>query len=422
MNFFQNNLDFALEMDREDPLYAFRERFYFPQHNGESCIYLCGNSLGLQPKSTKYLFDQELKDWAKYGVEGHFQALNPWFSYHEAFSAPLAKLVGAKEEEVVAANTLTVNLHLLMVSFYRPNGNRTKIIMEGGAFPSDQYAIETQVRMHGLNPDNAIIELVPREGEKTLREEDILKAIKETGEELALVMMGGVNYYTGQFYPLEKITKAAHEVGAKCGFDLAHATGNVILKLHDWNVDFACWCSYKYLNGGPGGVGCYFVHEKWLKDKDLIRLAGWWGNDPKTRFQMKKGFQPAETASAWQMSNAQVFNMVGLKASLDIYEKTSMERLREKSVKLTSYLEFLLKDLNIEGLEIITPADIESRGCQLSLVFAKEGRKIFDSLTENGVIADWREPDVIRVAPVPLYNTFEDVYRFTEIIKECLNK
>jgi len=419
---FENTLEFAQELDQQDSLYAFRERFFIPEHNNESCIYLCGNSLGLQPKSTKYLFEQELKDWAKYGVEGHFQAASPWFSYHESFSAPLAKIVGAQPKEVAAANTLTVNLHLLMVSFYRPSGRRTKIIMEGGAFPSDQYAVETQVRMHGLNPDEHIIELVPRAGEKTLRQEDILKAIQDCGEELALVMMGGVNYYTGQFYPLKDITEAAHAVGAKCGFDLAHAVGNVILHLHDWDVDFACWCSYKYLNGGPGGVGAYFVHEKWLKDKDIIRLAGWWGNDPKTRFLMQKGFIPAETASAWQMSNAQVFNMIGLKASLDIYEKTNMKELREKSVLMTAYLEYLLKESNIPGLEIITPSDKEQRGCQLSLVFKENGRKIFDALTAQGVIADWREPDVIRVAPVPLYNTYEDVYRFTEIIKATISE
>lgn len=421
MNAFENTLEFALELDQKDQLFAFRERFFIPEHNDKACIYLCGNSLGLQPKSTKYLIEQELKDWAKYGVEGHFNAANPWFSYHEYFSKPLAKLVGANEDEVIAANTLTVNLHLLMVSFYRPTGKRTKIIMEAGAFPSDQYAMETQVKMHGLIPEEHIIELTPRDGEKLLREEDILEAIKECGDELAVVMMGGVNYYTGQYYPLEKITKAAHEVGAMCGFDLAHAVGNVPLSLHDWDVDFACWCSYKYLNGGPGGVGGYFVHKKWLENKDLIRLAGWWGNDPKTRFSMTKGFVPAETAGSWQMSNAQVFNMIGLRASLDIFEKTSYSALREKSELLTGFLEFLLLDSNIPGLEIITPSDPKQRGCQLSLVFSQDGKKIFKSLTEQGVIADWREPDVIRVAPVPLYNTFEDVYKFVQIIKETTN-
>lgn len=414
---FQAHLEYACDMDDMDVLHAFRERFLFPQHNDENCIYLCGNSLGLQPNSTRYLFEQELKDWGKYGVEGHFQARNPWLSYHQPFAKSLAKIVGAEESEVVAMNTLTVNLHLLMISFYRPAGMRKKIIMESGAFPSDQYAMETQVRMHGLDPDTDIIELTPRAGEHTLRTEDILQMIAETGAELALVMMGGVNYYTGQLYPMEAITKAAHEVGAICGFDLAHAIGNVPLELHNWKVDFACWCSYKYLNSGPGGVGGIFVHEKWGNDPDTLRLAGWWGNEESTRFKMKKGFIPSKGAASWQMSNAPVFNMVAHKASLDIYDKTSVKELRKKSILLTAYLEFLLKDLSNLHFEIITPSDPDQRGAQLSLLFKKDGKIVFDILSQKGVIADWREPNVIRVAPVPMYNSFEDVYKFYEILK-----
>lgn len=308
-------------------------------------------------------------------------------------------------------NTLTVNLHLLMISFYRPKGSRYKIIMEAGAFPSDQYAMETQVKMHGYDPEDAIIELSPREGDHCLHEEDILKAIETAGDSLACVMIGGVNYYTGQWYPMEAITAAAHKVGACCGFDLAHAVGNVPMQLHDWNVDFACWCSYKYLNSGPGGVGGIFVHERHGNDPNVFRLAGWWGNEESERFQMKKGFKPATGARSWQMSNAPVFNMVAHKASLDIFEKVTMAQLRAKSLKLTAYFEYLLKQIQHLDFNIITPAEPEKRGAQLSLLFSKDGRKVFDALSSNGVVADWREPNVIRFAPVPLYNSFEDVYR-----------
>jgi kynureninase len=417
VNNFEANLEYAQSQDDIDILYPFRERFHFPQHNDKDVVYFCGNSLGLQPKSARYLFDRELSDWAKWGVEGHFNAENPWFSYQKPFSASLAKIVGAKEEEVVAMNTLTVNLHLLLMSFYRPTKERYKIIMEAGAFPSDQYAIETQVRMHGYNPDDAIIELTPREGEYTLRDEDILKAISDAGNSLATVMIGAVNYYTGQFYNLKDITEEAHKVGAICGFDLAHAMGNVPMQLHDWNVDFACWCSYKYLNSGPGGVGGVFVHETHGNNPDTFRLAGWWGNDESTRFKMKKGFIPSKGAASWQMSNAPVFNMIAHKASLDIYDKTSVQTLRNKSLTLTAYCGFLLKQLTHLQFEIITPSEPHRRGAQLSLLFGKDGRKVFDALTNEGVIADWREPNVIRIAPVPMYNTFEDVYRFYEILK-----
>lgn len=416
---FEATLDYAQSLDQSDVLYPFRERFHIPQHEGRDAYYFCGNSLGLQPKSVGYLMEQELQDWAKHGVEGHFRARRPWFSYHHLFTQRLAKIVGAQENEVVAMNTLTVNLHLLMLSFYRPTKERYKIIMEAGAFPSDMYAMETQVRMHGFDPADAIIEIAPREGKYLIDEEDILKAIEEAGSSLALVLFGGVNYYTGQFFDLKKVTEAAHRVGAIAGFDLAHAVGNIPLKLHDWDVDFACWCSYKYMNSGPGGVGGAFVHQRHASNPDVFRLAGWWGNDEETRFKMEKGFIPKPTAESWQMSNAPVFNMVAHHASLDIFDKAGMNALRTKSEKLTAYMEWLLGQITHLPFVILTPTDPKQRGCQLSLLFLERGREIFDTLTEQGVIADWREPDVIRIAPVPLYNTYEDVYRFYELLRGC---
>ncbi|RQO32319.1 kynureninase [Taibaiella sp. KBW10] len=412
---FENNLEYALSLDDMDILHSYRERFHFPQHEGEDVLYFCGNSLGLQPRSASWLFQKELADWAKYGVEGHFQAENPWMYYHSQFSESLARIVGADVSEVVAMNTLTVNLHLLMISFYRPTATRYKIIMEAGAFPSDQYAIETQVVMHGFNPNEAIIELTPRAGEHCLRDEDILQAIADAGDSLACVMMGAVNYYTGQWFNMPEITKAAHAVGALCGFDLAHAMGNVPMHLHDWDVDFACWCSYKYLNSGPGGVAGIFVHQKHGDNPETFRLAGWWGNEETTRFKMKKGFVPAKGAASWQMSNAPVFNMIAHKSSLDIFDKTSIDTLREKSLLLTAYTEYLLKEVKNLDFEIITPEEPQRRGAQLSLLFKDKGRVVFDYLTENGVVADWREPNVIRIAPVPMYNSFEDVYRFVSL-------
>jgi kynureninase len=414
---FEANLEFAQNLDNTDILFSYRERFLFPQHEGKDAVYLCGNSLGLQPKSVSYLMQQELSDWAKYGVEGHFQARNPWFSYHTIFTERLSKIVGAHTDEVVAANTLTVNLHLLMLSFYRPDKTRYKILMEAGAFPSDQYAVETQVRMYGFDPEDAIIEMKPKPGAHIIEEEAILEAIEKAGSSLALVMMGGVNYYTGQFFDLKKITEAAHRVGAYAGYDLAHAVGNIPLQLHDWSVDFACWCSYKYLNSGPGAVGGIYVHQHHAQNPKIFRLGGWWGNSPDTRFKMEKGFIPAKTAESWQMSNAPVFNMVAHNASLDIYEKAGMTALRQKSEQLTAYLEFLLNKIDNLPFEIITPKDPKRRGCQLSLLFKAKGREVFDKLTQSGVIADWREPNVIRIAPVPLYNSYEDAYRFYEILK-----
>ncbi|HTO15732.1 MAG TPA: kynureninase [Edaphocola sp.] len=418
---FEATLEFAKYKDDVDILHVIRERFHFPQFEGKNCYYFCGNSLGLQPKSTGYLFQRELNEWAKYGVEGHFRAFEPWMYYHKQFNEPLAKIVGANSSEVVAMNTLTVNLHLLLISFYKPTASRYKIIMEAGAFPSDQYAIETQVRMHGYDPADAIIEISPKEGAFNLEDEDILTAIREAGDSLACVLMGGVNYYTGQLYDMKSITKTAHEVGALCGFDLAHAIGNIPMQLHDWQVDFACWCSYKYLNSGPGGVGGIYVNEKHGNDPETLRLAGWWGNEESTRFQMKKGFMPAKGAASWQMSNAPIFNMIAHKASLDIFEKVTMDQLREKSIKLTAYLEFLLLQLDHLDFEIITPKEKERRGAQLSLLFSKDGRKVFEHLEQNGVIADWREPNVIRVAPVPMYNSYEDAYMLYDILKNYPN-
>ncbi len=414
---FEDNLEYAKLQDDLDTLFSFRRRFHIPKHEGSDTLYFCGNSLGLQPQSARYLFEKELEDWAKHGVEGHFNAENPWVSYHKDFAKPLAKIVGAKPDEVVAMNTLTVNLHLLLLSFYRPNKTRYKIIMEADAFPSDQYAIETQVKMYGYIPDDAIIELKPRPGQHLLHEEDMLEAIKNAGDSLACVLIGGVNYYTGQLYPMAAITEAAHKVGAYCGFDLAHAVGNVPLQLHDWNVDFACWCSYKYLNSGPGGVGGIFVNEKHGNNPDTFRLAGWWGNEESTRFKMAKGFVPTQGAASWQMSNAPVFNMVAHRASLDIFDKVTMQQLRSKSLLLTSYFEYLLQKLSNLNFEIITPSTPEKRGAQLSLLFGNDGRKVFDILSANGIIADWREPNVIRFAPVPLYNSFEDVFKTYEIMK-----
>jgi len=414
---FEASIDFARGMDDLDTLFAFRERYFFPQVNEKDALYFCGNSLGLQPKMAAHLFQQELDDWAKFGVEGHFRARNPWLSYHQQFCQPLARVVGALPEEVVAMNTLTVNLHLLLLSFYLPDKKRYKILMEAGAFPSDQYAIETQVRFYGFDPKEAIIEIAPREGELNLRDEDIIDTIEKNKNELALVLMGGVNYYTGQLYDMEDITAKAHSVGALAGFDLAHAVGNVPLQLHDWDVDFACWCSYKYLNSGPGGVGGAFVHERHGNDPETFRLAGWWGNDEKTRFKMEKGFVPSKGAASWQMSNAPVFNMVAHRASLDLFDKATMPALREKSLQLTAYLDYLLRKVDNLEFEIITPSEPERRGAQISMLFGKDGRKVFEYLEHNGVIADWREPNVIRVAPVPMYNSFEDVFRFYELLK-----
>lgn len=421
---FQNTPAFAKELDAQDELKNFRDQFYIPLVHGKEAIYFTGNSLGLQPKTTQDYVLNELEDWASFGVEGHFHARHPWMPYHEIFPRLLSPVVGAKENEIVVMNQLTVNLHLLMVSFYRPTSQRYKIICEARAFPSDQYAFESQVKFHGLNPDDAIIEVAPREGEHRIRMEDILSAIHQHGNAVALVLFGGVNYYTGQLFDIRAITEAAQEVGAYAGFDLAHAAGNVALKLHDWQVDFACWCSYKYLNSGPGGVAGVYIHEKHVTDPALPRFAGWWGYKKETRFKMEKGFEPIPTAEGWQLSNAPILSMAAHKASLDIFEAAGMDRLHQKRKKLAAYLHDVLKELNQreqeQMIEVITPGAEDERGCQVSMLMLKNGRAVFESLTAKGVIADWREPNVIRVSPVPLYNTFEDIFRFGEIIQQSI--
>lgn len=409
---------FAKSLDRKDPLKSFRTQFHIPKIRGKTSLYFTGNSLGLQPKVTKKLITEELKDWADLGVEGHAQARRPWLYYHRFSKKPLASLIGAKPAEVVAMNQLTVNLHLLLTSFYRPTSSRFKIITEAGAFSSDQYALASQVKLHGLNPDEVIIELKPRPGQHTLRNEDILQSIQDHSGQLALVIFGAVQYYSGQFFNIRTITDAGHQAGAIVGFDLAHAIGNVPLLLHRDNVDFAVWCTYKYLNSGPGGVGGAFVHERHGHQFDLPRLAGWWGHNEKERFQMKKGFKPMPGADGWQLSNFPVISGAALLASLEIFQKAGMKSLRKKSDLLTGYLEFLLKEIASDQFLIITP-DHPQRGCQLSISMKRNGKNVFTSLTKKGVIADWREPDVIRVAPVPLYNTFEEVYRFVEILRKA---
>lgn len=421
-----NTLQFAQQQDKEDVLSKFRDRFLFPKMNGKDVLYFCGNSLGLQPKTAKDYLNTELEDWAKYGVEGHFEATHPWFSYNEPFLEPVARLVGALPSEVAVMNSLTVNLHLLMVSFYRPTKDRFKIICEDDAFPSDHYALSSQIKFHGFNPNEALIKLKPREGEFTLRTEDILHEITKQGNSLALVMLGGVNYYTGQAFDMNTITEATHNAGAIAGYDLAHAVGNIKLNLHDWDVDFACWCGYKYLNSGPGGVSGVFINDKHGDNPALPRFAGWWGNDPTTRFKMSKDFIPAMGASGWQLSNAPVFAMAVHRASLELFDEAKMDNLVEKSIKLTGFLEFIINEINKltenNTINIITPSDTQQRGCQLSLIIAKNGKQLHKNLTSKGVIADWREPNVIRLAPVPLYNSFEDVYRFGEILKEEILK
>jgi kynureninase len=423
---FEPTLLFARQKDREDELQSFRSRFFIPaipdlpdsSTPSRDSIYFCGNSLGLQPRHAADLIRQELEDWQQLAIGGYLHAKNPWLTYGQPLRQPLARMLGCLESEVTVMNALTVNLHLLLLSFYRPHSSRYKILMEAGAFPSDQYAVETQTRWHGHDPNDAIIELHPREGEKTLREEDILQAIDQHKDQLALVLFGGINYYTGQLFDMAAITAAAHRANALAGFDLAHVTGNVPLQLHDWAVDFAVWCSYKYLNGGPGAVGGAYLHERHAGNKDMIRLGGWWGNEESTRFRMEKGFIPKPTAEGWAMSTAQVFNMVCLKASLGLFEEAGIDRLRTKSIQLTSYLHFLLQTLDNIRFHIITPAEPSRRGAQLSLYFEEQGKEIHQQMTAAGIIVDYREPGVIRVAPAPMYNSFEEVFRFYHILRQ----
>lgn len=416
----------ATELDEKDPLKHFRKRFHFPHRDGSELIYFAGNSLGLQPRTVQDRIDDELDEWKARGVDGHMNAENPWFSYHHMFKEPLAEIVGAKPHEVVAMNTLTVNLHLMMISFYRPTKERYKIMIAGSEFPSDRYAVESQIRMHGFDPKDAMIEISPLKGAETLDQKQIDKEIKKHGNSLALVLFSGVHYYTGQFFDLPAITKAAHAVGAKCGFDLAHAAGNVETHLHDSGADFAVWCSYKYLNSGPGGVGGAFVHERYADDTSLVRLAGWWGNDEATRFEMPHAFEPSHGADAWQISNAQVLSMAAHKASLDIFKEARMDRISSKRNKLTSFAEEVIDGVigDRKDISIITPRDRAHRGAQLSIHFKKNGKAVFDGITERGVVADWRSPSVIRIAPAPLYNTFTDVAllgrHLAEIISEVM--
>jgi kynureninase len=424
MDMFKNTLEFAQQLDKEDPLNRFREKFYIPFMNGKESIYFTGNSLGLQPKTAQDYILRDLEDWANYGVEGHFHGRNPWIRYHEMFPAKLAPILGALEEEIVVMNQLTINLHLLLITFYRPTKERYKIICEAKAFPSDQYALQSQALIAGLDPDKTIIEVKPRDGEKVIRNEDIIASIKEHGNELAVVIIGGINYYTGQVFDMEAITLAAHHAGAYCGFDLAHAVGNIELKLHDWNADFACWCSYKYLNSGPGSVAGAFIHQRHITDKSLIRLQGWCGTNKEKRFKMEKEFDPIPTAEGWQLSTSPLLNMSAHNASLDIFEKAGFKNILAKMKKLSAYLLFILDDINAssskEIIEIITPRNENEHGCQVSLLMLDKGKEIFESLKKNSVIIDWREPNVIRLAPVPLYNTFEDIYKFGEIIKNII--
>lgn len=413
-----NTKEFARQMDSTDPLRPYRNKFYFPKHtNGEQAIYLCGNSLGLQPKSAKKHIEAVLDDWRYLGVKGHFEGAHPFTTYHEILGQQMAKIVGGRKEEVVAMNSLTVNLHLMMVSFYRPAQERYKILIEKNAFPSDQYAVKSQLEFHGYDPKEALIELEPRPGEDTLRTEDMLDLIEKQGKEIALIMIGGLNYYTGQAYDMEKITKTGHAMGCMVGFDLAHGAGNLSLSLHDWDVDFAVWCTYKYMNSGPGGIAGCFVHQRHHKRKDLMRFAGWWGHDKETRFLMDDTFVPIEGAEGWQMSNETVLSMAALKASLEIFEEVGMKAIVKKSRLLTRYLEFLIEELKSDRIQIITPKGTDARGAQLSIRVVNSDKSLFKAISEKGVIADWREPDVIRIAPAPLYNSFMDVYHFVQILR-----
>jgi len=418
---FENTLSFARTMDEQDPLHRFREEFLFPQQNGKPFIYLCGNSLGLQPKSARKVLGQQLDNWQNLAVEGWFEGDSPWMYYHKELKKLMAPIVGASPAEVCPMNTLTVNLHLLMVSFYRPQEKRFKIIMEAGAFPSDQYALESQVRFHGYDPATAIIEVAPRPGEYTLRTEDITAHIAENADELALVLFGGINYFTGQWFDMEAITKAGHAAGAIVGFDLAHAAGNVPVKLHDWDIDFACWCSYKYQNSGPGGIGGIFVHEKHFKNEQPDRFAGWWGYQEATRFKMEKGFIPEAGADGWQVSCSQVMPMALYHASLQIFEAAGfMGPLRKKSMTLTAYLIYIIDQVNqavgYEQFKVITPENENDRGTQVSIIAQGDAKGVFDQLVAANVLGDWREPNVIRLSPVPLYNSFEDVFRTGELL------
>lgn len=420
-------IEVAKKLDAEDTLKNLRNEFLFPkQKNGNPYIYLCGNSLGLQPKTTKQYIDEELEDWERYGVEGHFEARHPWLPYHEFVTESLARVVGAKNTEVVAMNSLTVNLHILMTSFYRPTKQRFKIVIEGNAFPSDQYAVASQARIHaknvGFDASQAILEVFPKEGETYVRTQDFLDLLDKNKNDIALVLLGGVNYLNGQLFDISKLCKKTHDIGAFFGVDLAHAAGNVPLDLHGWGVDFAAWCSYKYLNSGPGGISGIFVHENHLGKKDIPRFEGWWGHDKNTRFKMGPVFSPIPTAEAWQLSNPPIFQLAALRASLELFDKATMPEIRKKSQKMTGYLYEQLQTLPKGFVDIFTPADPEQRGAQLSLKLKNATKEMVATLRADGVICDFREPNIIRVAPTALYNSFEDCYHFVEGLKKYADR
>jgi kynureninase len=420
---YENNLDCAKNLDNEDELAKYAYEFSKPlDKDGEPLLYFAGHSLGLRPHKAKDYVNLELDEWAMHGVEGHFNSTNPWLAYHEMFTKMMARLVGAKEKEVIVMNTLSVNLHLMMVSFYRPTKTKYKIMIEGSAFPSDHYAVQSQARFHGFDPKESIIELHPREGERILRDEDIKKAIEDHGDETALIMLGNVNYLTGQNFPMKKIVEWGHQKNCFVGFDMAHGAGNIKVDLHDWNVDFAVWCNYKYLNAGPGGMGGAFVHEKHLKDPSIPRFEGWWGQNKKERFLMEKEFKPIESAEAWQLSNPPIFSLAAFRASLEIFDEVGIDKLRKKGDQLTGYFEYLLKENCSDTINIVTPSNPEQRGNMLCLQITKGAQKVNEKLKEKGVIADFRHPDILRVAPAPLYNGYKEVFKLVKVLKELTHE
>ena len=418
---YQNSLDFAKQLDQEDPISYLRNEFHIPRDKkGKEWLYFTGNSLGLQPKITSKYIEQELDDWANFGVEGHFEAKNPWLSYHELLTDTMAKVVGAKPVEVVVMNTLTTNLHLLMVSFYQPSKTKYKIIIESDAFPSDRYAVQSQLSFHGFDPEEALIEWKPKEGKELLELEDLKSILDSQGDEVALLLIGGVNYYTGQYLDIKKIAELGHAKKCMVGIDLAHGAGNIQPNLHDSSIDFAAWCTYKYLNSGPGSLSGLFVHEKHAQRKDLPRFAGWWNHNKETRFNMRQPFDVMSGAEGWQLSNPPILSMAAIKASLDIFEKVGMDALVKKSKKLTGFFEYLVNEIASDTIKIITPTNPNERGCQLSLQVKNTDKNLHKKLTENNIITDWREPDVIRCAPVPMYTSFEDVYHMVTILESLL--
>ncbi|AUC14430.1 kynureninase [Tenacibaculum sp. SZ-18] len=418
---YQNVIEFAKQLDKEDSLSYLRNEYHIPKdENGNDWLYFTGNSLGLQPKQTQIYIQQELNDWAKYGVEGHFEAKNPWMPYHEFLTDKMANIVGAKPLEVVVMNTLTTNLHLLMVSFYQPTQKKFKIVIESDAFPSDRYAVQSQLKFHGIDPEEGLVEWKPREGEELLNITDLEEILDSQGDEIALLLIGGVNYYTGQYLDLKKIAELGHDKNCIVGIDLAHGAGNIQPNLHDSGVDFAAWCTYKYLNSGPGSLSALFVHEKHAHNRDLPRFAGWWNHNKETRFNMRQPFDVMPGAEGWQLSNPPILSMAAIRSSLDIFDKVGMNALREKSERLTGYFEYLINEIDTDRIKIITPSNPKERGCQLSIQVKKADKTLHQKLTENNIITDWREPDVIRCAPVPMYNSFEDVYRMVSILKTLL--